>query len=219
MTVTRGKEHDFLEMHFVFKDDGTINIQMKNYLKEAINESEMDIARTAATPAKKNLYDVSEGARVLEGHEHEVFHSVVAKLLYITIRGRMDILLPIIFLCSRVAKATTEDQAKLKRVLEYLNGTLDLSYTLGADDLGRFRTWVDASFAVHPDMKSHTGGVISFGTGGLVCKSTKQKLNTTSSTEAELVGASDYLPNPIWVKRFMEAQGHEIEQCYFELDN
>jgi hypothetical protein len=78
---------------------------------------------------------------------------------------------------------------------------------------------VDASYAVHPDMKSHTGGVTSFGTGGILCKSSKQKLNTKSSTESELVGASDYLPNTLWMKMFMEAQGYPISQCFFEQDN
>jgi hypothetical protein len=68
-------------------------------------------------------------------------------------------------------------------------------------------------------MRSHTGGVMSLGVGGIIAKSTKQKLNTKSSTEAELVGASDYLPNTIWVKMFLEAQGHTIEENYLEQDN
>jgi hypothetical protein len=104
-------------------------------------------------------------------------------------------------------------------VLEYIKGTLDLTYTLGVDDLSSFRTWIDASFAVHPDMKSHTGGVTSFGTGGLICKSSKQKLNTKSSTESKLFGASDYLPNTLWIKMFMEEQGYPISQCFLEQDN
>ena len=70
-------------------------------------------------------------------------------------------------------------------MLEYIKGSIDLEYTLGADSMSRLRTWVDASYAVHPDTKSHTGGVMSLGIGGIVCKSTKQKLNTKSSTEAE----------------------------------
>ena len=78
---------------------------------------------------------------------------------------------------------------------------------------------MDASYAVHPDMRSHTGGVISFGTGGVLCKSTKQKINTKSSTEAELVGASDYLPNTLWTKMFLEAQGYTVTECFFEQDN
>jgi hypothetical protein len=219
MTVTRGKEHTFLGMKFVFTDDGNVQIMMKEYLMEAIEESGMKIERTAATPAKKDLFDVDDSAAALGKEEAEVFHSVIAKLLYVSLRARMDILLPIIFLCTRVSKSTIEDQAKLKRVLEYIYGTMDLTHTLGADDLSAFRTWVDASYAIHPDMKSHTGGVTSFGTGGLLCKSSKQKLNTKSSTEAELVGASDYLPNTLWMKMFMEAQGYPISQCIFEQDN
>ena len=49
------------------------------------------------------------------------------------------------------------------------------------------KTWVDASYAVYNNMKSHTGGVVSFGRGVTMSKSSKQKLNTKSSTEAELV--------------------------------
>lgn len=162
---------------------------------------------------------VDHEAAALSGTDADVFHSVVAKLLYVSLRTRMDILLPVIFLCTRVSVSTVQDRAKLKRVLEYVNGTLDLTYTLGADDLKRFRTWVDASYAVHPDMRSHMGGGLSFGTGALLCKSSKQKLNTKSSTEAEVVGASDYLPNTMWTKMFMEAQGHKISECFFEQDN
>jgi hypothetical protein len=60
---------------------------------------------------------------------------------------------------------------------------------------------------------------MSMGTGAFLCKSTKQKLNTKSSTEAELVGATDYLPNSIWSKMFLEAQGHKIVENVFEQDN
>ena len=68
-------------------------------------------------------------------------------------------------------------------------------------------------------MHSHTGGVISFGTGGILCKSSKQKLNTKSSTEAKVIGTSDYLPNTLWVMHFMEAQGYLIKRSVFSQDN
>jgi hypothetical protein len=100
-----------------------------------------------------------------------------------------------------------------------LNSTIDLKLRIGADSLSQFATWVDASFAVHPDMRSHTGGVISFGRGGLICKSKKQNINTKSSTEAELIGASDYLPHTLYVKMFMEVQGYPIRCATFHQDN
>jgi hypothetical protein len=68
-------------------------------------------------------------------------------------------------------------------------------------------------------MRSHIGGVISFGRGGILCKSNKQKINTKSSTEAELIGASDYLPHTLYVKMFMEAQGYPINNAVFYQDN
>jgi hypothetical protein len=112
-----------------------------------------------------------------------------------------------------------QDWKKLQRVLEYLHRTIDNVLILGAENITTIQTWVDASYAVHEDMKSHTGGTISFGRGALLRKSTKQKLNTKSSTEAELVGASDYLPNTIWTKYFLEAQGYEIKKNIYNQDN
>ena len=79
----------------------------------------------------------------------------------------MDLLMTTSFLTTRVSKSTQQDLAKLKRLLEYISGTLDDEYVVGADDLGKLRTWIDASYAVHPDCKSHTGGAMSFGTGAL----------------------------------------------------
>jgi hypothetical protein len=47
----------------------------------------------------------------------------------------------------------------------------------------------------------------------------KHKSVELSSTGAELVGASNYLPNTLWVKQFLEAQGHHIHESFFEQDN
>lgn len=79
----------------------------------------------------------------------------------------MDILLAVGFLCMRVSKSTVQEMAKLKRLLEYIRGTIDLEYIVSADKMKKLRTRVDESYAVHPDMKSNTGGVMLLGIGGL----------------------------------------------------
>ena len=79
--------------------------------------------------------------------------------------------------------------------------------------------WVDASYATHLNMRSHSGGAMSFGTGILHGKSTKQKLNTKSSTEAELVAVSDYIPYHIWMIIFLTQQGYEIKNKVLYQDN
>ena len=90
---------------------------------------------------------------------------------------------------------------------------------LSIDNLSVVKTWVDASFAVHNNMRSHTGGVIMMGKGSLYASSKRQKLNTKSSTEAELVGAGDFLPQTIWTNHFLEAQGYKVKESDFHQDN
>ena len=77
----------------------------------------------------------------------------------------MNVQLNVAFLCTRVSCSTEQDWTKLKQLLKYLHGSLDEYRVIGADDLEKMMTWVDALYAVHKDMKSHTGGVVSFGTG------------------------------------------------------
>ena len=59
---------------------------------------------------------------------------------------------------------------------------------IGADSLEVLHTWIDASYAVHQDMKGQTGGAMSLGTGLIHLQSSKQKINAKSSTESEIIG-------------------------------
>jgi len=93
-------------------------------------------------------------------------------------------------------------EKRLTKTLRYLRAITELGLTIKADNLTRISWWVDASFAVHPNMLSHTGVVLSLGGGVIGWSSTKQKLNTRSSTEAELVGVNDTLPNILWTRQF-----------------
>jgi Reverse transcriptase (RNA-dependent DNA polymerase). len=219
MSVTRGKELEFLGMKINLRSDRTVSIDMKDYVLGAIGSFSEDITRNAATPATRFLFDVREDAQRLDKDRAELFHSVTAKLLYISKRCRLDIQNAVGFLCTRVSKPDEDDWKKLKRVLQYLRGTIDDKLYLGCVNIGKMKSFVDAAFAVHQDMKSHTGGGISWGIGILLSMCQKQRLNTKSSTEAEVVGVSDFLPNMIWARMFLEAQGYEIDENILYQDN
>jgi hypothetical protein len=90
---------------------------------------------------------------------------------------------------------------------------------LEADGTGVIRWWVDASFAVHPDMKSHTGAVMSMGRGCAYAISRCQRLNTTSSTEVELVGVGNTMGLILWTRRFLQAQGYTVSDNVVYQDN
>jgi hypothetical protein len=89
---------------------------------------------------------------------------------------------------------------------------------LEADNMHVVKWWVDASFAVQSEMKSHTGGIMSLGKGSVYGTSTRQKLNTKSLTEAELVGVNNVMPHVLWTRYFLEAQGNQDNQSSILLE-
>jgi len=99
MTVTRGKHHVFLGMDITFSDnDGTVTILMKKYLKKAIVDSGMDASKVAPMQAKKDLFTVDDVSEQLDKRQGKIFHSIVAKFLYVSKNAQ----LAIAFLCTRV---------------------------------------------------------------------------------------------------------------------
>jgi hypothetical protein len=112
-----------------------------------------------------------------------------------------------------------DDWKKLGRCLTYLKHNKDLKYTLSADGSWVIRWWVDASYAVHPDMKSHTGATMSLGQGCVYSMSNKHKLNSRSLTEAELIAVIDAMSKTLWTRLFIQGQGYDVVDNVVYQDN
>ena len=70
-----------------------------------------------------------------------------------------------------------------------------------------------------PICKSHTGVFTTLGRGAVYTKSTTQKINTTSSCEAELVAVSKGLQQSLWARSFMTYQGLSMPPLLVYQDN
>ena len=88
-------------------------------------------------------------------------------------------------------------------MIHYLKGTPNLALRLSADSTVIPKWWVDGAHGVHPNMRGHTGGCVSLGGGMAVSSSTKQKINTRSSTETEIVAVDDLMPMLLWTNYFL----------------
>ncbi len=122
------------------------------------------------------------------------FHTIVAKTLYVTKRARPDLCLSIAFLTTRVRASNKDDWKKLCHLMEYLRRDHARPLVLGVKNNGLLMWYINALFAVHPNMRGHTGVGLTLGRGFPIAASTKRKLNTRSSTESELVGVDDMMP-------------------------
>jgi len=67
--------------------------------------------------------------------------------------------------------------------------------------------YIDGAHAIHRDMKGHAGVMVTEGGGAIYASATKNELNTTSSTETEIVCVGEKLPKHIWYRNFRMEQG------------
>ena len=109
-----------------------------------------------------------------------------------------------------------KEMEELLRVMNFLKNTRDEILTLGADNSKELKWYVDAEFAVHPEMKSHTGAVFTLGKGAIISDSTKHKSNARSSTEAELNGVDYKISKTLWLKKFIQYQGFKNQDALEE---
>jgi hypothetical protein len=202
MHVSRGLVRDYLGMTLDYTTKGEVKVTMVDYLKGVLGDFPEVIDGTASTPASEHLFDVrpDEERTLLNEEQARAFHHDVAQLLFASARSRKDIQTAVPFLTTRVKQPDKGDWGKLKRLLKYIGGTVYMPIILKADSLSVIKWWVDASYATYGDCRGHTGATMSLGWGSVIGMSRKQKLNTKSSTECELVGVDDASPKMLWTR-------------------
>lgn len=215
--AVRGKRHEYLAMILDYSTDGVVKIDMRAFVKAMINDFEE--VKENKCPWNQSLFKVDTNSPKLDKKKAESFHTFVAKGLFLSKRARQDIQPAIAFLTTRVKEPTKNDWNKLCKVMGFLKTTQDDVLTLEAEKEMTIMWHIDASFAVHPDFKSHTGATMTLGRGCIQSISTKQKTNTRSSTEAELVASDDVVSKMMWTKRFLQAQGMTIHNNIVMRDN
>ena len=103
--------------------------------------------------------------------------------------------------------------------MKYIQGTIALPLILSINKPVNIKWYFDAAFVVHKYKRSHTGGFITMGTVWLYVNSSKQKLNTNISTDANIVGVDYVLTNVIWTWYFLKDQGYKIYDNIIYQDN
>jgi hypothetical protein len=89
-------------------------------------------------------------------------------------------------------------------VLGYLQLMKAWSKVFDKSQIERVRTYIDASFAIHPDGKSQSGCAVLLGNTLVHETCRKQKIITRNSTEAELVALSDHIQEGELIKGFLQ---------------
>ena len=211
-----GPTVNYLGMVFDTSTGGEARVKMKGFVDDLFKW--YGGSGVAKSPAGDGLFEEQIDGTTCDEAARKHFHSAVAKLLYLAKRARPDLLTGVSYLATRVQNC---HKAKLDRVMNYVRGSAERGLVLrpGVGEL-RVRMYVDAAYGVHSNGKSHTGSCVVIGDLGAVhCKSEKQKIVTKSSTEAELVALSDSCNQGLHVRKFLQAQGHQVGPLILYQDN
>ena len=196
--------------------NGGINVSAPKFISDLLKQE--NVTENAKTPTATSFLDDDQATDQLI--DTTLYASKLMKLMWIARLCRNDILFAISFLSTKVKQPTTNDMKKLDHILKYLNFTKDYKTKYQPQSLQLF-AYIDASYALHKDMKGQTGIIITLGKNGppIFCKSRKQKLVSRSSTESELIALNDGLPEVIWAKQFMNNLGIKQQMVTVFEDN
>jgi hypothetical protein len=131
--------------------------------------------------------------------------------MFVSQRTYPEIRPAVIKLSTKYNKATEEDMKKAARVAEYIYGCRDKHQLILGPKSMKIISSADASYAEHPDGKSHSGGVVRF-ESDLSCYfgfvSSKQPVVAKSLGEAELIAHNKIGDLVEWARELMEEIGY-----------
>ena len=219
--LDKGDSFTYLGMVISKEKNGMTTVNMGGYTTNIVNDYEVFYkVKEVTTPATQDLFHVGDENKPLNEGEAKVFHTFVARLLYLCKRARPDIQLAVLYLCTRVKGPNVSDKRKLDRVIGFLKRTQNRKRRIcGSGDASRLKGYIDSAFSSHDDGSGHTGMVVMWGDTCVMTVCKKQKIATKDSTEAELVGMSDSFAKLEWAHDFIVALGEKLREPIIYQDN
>lgn len=194
-----GKPLEHLGIVIAYDNDGIITLSQQNYIKKEILDVYPTRTSRSSTPAGILSCNDNESTEIVDKN---MYLQKLMKLYYVAAHTRPDILTAVSY-ASVTNTPTITDDSKLDRIITYIAETNHMVMHISPGNLDLFAHF-DASFAIHSDMKSHSGKIIYLGKVPIYVKSSKQKQNAKSSTQAELNSLYEGLDTVLWCRAVLD---------------
>jgi hypothetical protein len=170
----------------------------------------MQDSKPASTP-------LSTGARLVKAAitdiliDQKEYQSIVGSLMYGMLATRPDLAQCIQQVSQFSQKPTRTHEKAAKHALRYLNGTLNEGITYNGNLGMRLNFWSDANWGGEEGRESVSGFVATMAGGAVTYSSKKQGSVALSTTESEYMALLHALKEQIWLLRFLNEIGHNID--------
>jgi hypothetical protein len=207
ITIERGDELGLIGMQIqINRAEKKVILSQPKQVAKIIET--FQVTKGVSSPASVKLMEDEETLPLLP--DQTDYMSKVAMLTFLSQRTFPEIRPAAIKLSTKYNKATAADMEKAVRVAEYIYGCKDTHKMILAPKNLTLVSAADASYAEHPDGKSHSGGVVGFDLDsscyfGFV--SSKQPVVAKSVGEAELIAHNNVGDLVEWAREMLEELG------------
>ncbi|KAD5508773.1 hypothetical protein E3N88_16476 [Mikania micrantha] len=195
-----GQLHHFLGIKVTHTPTGLF-LDQSQYTKDILSRASMTACKPCSTPV-----DSSAKLSALDGpifHDPSLYRSLAGALQYLTFT-RPDITYAVQQICLFMHQPHDPHFAFLKRVLRYLQGTIDYGIRLTRSTTQSLVAYSDADWAGCPDSRRSTSGYCVFLGDNIISWSSKrQSTISRSSAEAEYRGVSNAVAETTWLRNLL----------------
>ena len=206
-----GDLHFFLGIEVKKNKDGLILTQEK-YAMDLLARVGMKNCKPAPTPlSPTEPLSLHEGTP-LGPEDSTQYRRIVGALQYLTLT-RPDLSFSTNKVCRYLHAPTTAHWTAAKRILRYVQNTLQIGLTFTRSSHTLLSAFSDADWAGCPDDRRSTGGFAIFLGPNLVSwSSRKQATVSRSSTEAEYKAVANATAEIIWVEALLNELGIQLKE-------
>ncbi|GJW96973.1 retrotransposon protein, putative, ty1-copia subclass [Tanacetum coccineum] len=196
------------------RSKGLIGLFQSAYIEKILKRFYVENSKRGTIPMQEKLkLSKSQGASAsveIQRMQNIPYSLAVGSIMYVVRCTRPDV----VFsqnITSRFQHNLGElHWTTVKNILKYLRNTKDMFLVYGGDRKRELRVscYTDAGYLTDAnEMKSQTGYVFVLNGGAVDCKSTKQSIFATSSTDAEYIAAFDASKKAVWIRKFIYGLG------------
>jgi hypothetical protein len=188
----------------------SIELSMEPYIDKLTDSYERRDAYPRYTPTDVGILRLQKlpEDQHLDDRALNRYQTIVGKLLYPASQLRVDIAFHVAFLARGMSRPTQRHYEYALQVVDYLTATKAYVMTYKSPDAGRsanlqLHGYSDASFADCSDRKSTSGFLFKLAGATVSHKSAKQRIVSTSTTEAEYVAMAAAAKEATWLTRLL----------------
>jgi hypothetical protein len=204
-----GSLHHFLGVS-VQRNKDSMFLSQRQYMLDILERAGMQDCKPCSTPVDTHAKLSADGVKVADPTH---YRSIVGALQYLT-STRPDIAYAVQQVCLYMHDPREPHIGAMKRILRYLQGTLDLGLHLHRTTPADLIVYTDADWAGCPDTRKSTSGYAVFLGDNLISWSSKRQPTVSrSSAEAEYRVVANDVAEATWLRQLLQELQHPLRRA------